>query len=249
MQEEEKEAEAQTEAEKEAVKESSKNFVRVLLRYFRRSSDIKTGVDEEATISGIVRDIEFRGPNLWILALSILIASIGLNTNSTAIIIGAMLISPLMGPILGVGLSVGINDFALLKKSGRNLLNAVAISLLASSLYFFISPLDTAQSELLARTHPTLLDVLIATFGGFAGAIAGSRKDKSNVVPGVAIATALIPPALYCWIWLGYRSVGFPFRGFVPLLHQRSFHRPVYLNHGALFRFSQEDLHGPCKRA
>ncbi len=180
--------------EKKEIKESSKNFLRVVLRYFRKSSDIRSGTDEEATVTGIVRDIEFRGPNLWILALSILIASIGLNTNSTAIIIGAMLISPLMGPILGVGLSIGINDFTLLKKSGRNLFNAVSISIVASTLYFVISPLDTAQSELLARTNPTLLDVLIATFGGFAGIIAGSRREKSNVVPGVAIATALMPP-------------------------------------------------------
>jgi uncharacterized hydrophobic protein (TIGR00271 family) len=189
--------------ERSEMKESSKNFIRVLLRYFRRVTDIKSGTDEDSTIDGIIRDIEFKGPNLWILALSILIASIGLNTNSTAIIIGAMLISPLMGPILGVGLSVGINDFTLLKKSGRNLLNAVGISIVASSLYFFLSPLDDAQSELLARTNPTLLDVLIATFGGFAGIIAGSRKEKSNVVPGVAIATALMPPLCTAGYGLG----------------------------------------------
>ena len=123
-----------------------------------------------------------------------MVASVGLNVNSPAVVIGAMLISPLMGPIMGIGLGVGINDLELIVKALRNLGIAVAISVLTSAAYFWISPLNDAQSELLARTSPTLWDVLIALFGGLAGIVAGSRKEKSNAIPGVAIATALMPP-------------------------------------------------------
>jgi len=150
--------------------------------------------DFTGTVSNIKKDMVFRGPTVWILMFSILIASIGLNVNSTAVIIGAMLISPLMGPIVAIGLSIGTNDFETLKKALKNILIAVVISLLTSTLYFLIVPLKEVQSELLARTQPTILDVLIAIFGGFAGIIAGSRKVKTNVIPGVAIATALMPP-------------------------------------------------------
>ena len=149
---------------------------------------------EETTIKEIERGVEFRGANLWILLFAILIASIGLNVNSTAVIIGAMLISPLMGPIMGIGLGAGINDLELIKKAFRNLGVAVLLSILTSSLYFWLTPLHEAQSELLARTSPTLWDVLIAFFGGLAGIVAGSRKEKTNAIPGVAIATALMPP-------------------------------------------------------
>lgn len=150
--------------------------------------------DYKATIKSIEKGVEFRGVNVWTLIFAIFIASIGLNVNSTAVIIGAMLISPLMGPIMGLGLSVGINDFSLLKKSLRNMSIAVAISILTSSIYFYISPLNEAQSELLSRTTPTIYDVLIALFGGFAGIVAGSTKEKGTVISGVAIATALMPP-------------------------------------------------------
>lgn len=150
--------------------------------------------DEQVIIEGINREVSFKGTNLWTLIFAILIASIGLNVNSTAVIIGAMLISPLMGPIMGIGLSIGIYDFDLLKKSAMNLLVAIAISVTTSSLYFSITPLHEASSELLARTNPSLWDVLIAFFGGLAGIVAGTRKEKSNVIPGVAIATALMPP-------------------------------------------------------
>ncbi|MEQ9168098.1 MAG: DUF389 domain-containing protein [Fulvivirga sp.] len=149
---------------------------------------------DEITIAEITKGVEFKGTNLWILIFAIFIASIGLNVNSTAVIIGAMLISPLMGPIMGIGMGAGINDFDLIKKAIKNLGVAVTISVLTSALYFFITPLHEAQSELLARTTPTLWDVLIASFGGLAGIIAGSRKEKSNAIPGVAIATALMPP-------------------------------------------------------
>ena len=151
--------------------------------------------DESGVIQSISRGIEFRGINLWTLIFAIFIASIGLNVNSTAVIIGAMLISPLMGPIMGIGLGVGINDLILIQRALKNLGLAVFISLLTSTVYFFISPLHIAQSELLARTSPTVWDAFIAFFGGLAGIVAGSRREKvTNVIPGVAIATALMPP-------------------------------------------------------
>lgn len=150
--------------------------------------------DEEDIVESIRKGIEFRGINVWVLVFAIFLASIGLNVNSTAVIIGAMLISPLMGPIMGVGLGLGIFDFDLVKSAAKNLAIMVCISLVASTLYFSISPLSLAQSELLARTKPTIWDVLIATFGGLAGIVAGSSKEKGTVIPGVAIATALMPP-------------------------------------------------------
>ena len=138
--------------------------------------------------------VEMKGSNLWVLIFAIFIASIGLNINSTAVIIGAMLISPLMGPIMGVGYGVGIDDLPLVRKSLKNLSIATLIALMTSAAYFSISPLTTVQSELLARTSPNIWDVLIALFGGLAGIVAVTRKEKSNVIPGVAIATALMPP-------------------------------------------------------
>jgi uncharacterized hydrophobic protein (TIGR00271 family) len=151
--------------------------------------------DEAGVIQSISRGIEFKGINLWTLIFAIFIASIGLNVNSTAVIIGAMLISPLMGPIMGIGLGVGINDLNMIGRALKNLSIAVGISLLTSTAYFLISPLHIAQSELLARTSPTVWDAFIAFFGGLAGIVAGSRREKvTNVIPGVAIATALMPP-------------------------------------------------------
>ncbi|MCB1177666.1 MAG: TIGR00341 family protein, partial [Leptospiraceae bacterium] len=135
-----------------------------------------------------------KGMNLWTLIFAIFIASIGLNTNSTAVIIGAMLISPLMGPIVGAGLGIGIYDFSLVSKSLRNLSIATIVSILTSYIYFLITPLNEIQSELLSRTNPTIYDVLIAFFGGAAGIVANSRRTKGNAIPGVAIATALMPP-------------------------------------------------------
>ena len=170
------------------------HFFSIIRGFLVRELSIKAGTDKAATVEGIKRDITFRGPTAWILAFSILIASIGLNVNSVAVIIGAMLISPLMGPILGVGLSLAINDWQTLGKSLRHFAIAIVLSIFTSAVYFALTPLDYEQSELLSRTRPTILDVLVALFGGFAGIIAGSRKEKSNVVPGVAIATALMPP-------------------------------------------------------
>lgn len=163
-----------------------------VLRYrFNLNED---SASEEEVIENIKKEIEFRGIHLWTLIFAIFIASIGLNVNSTAVIIGAMLISPLMGPIMGIGLGVGIFDFDLVKKAAKNLFIATLIGLCTSCIYFFLSPLRQAQSELLARTSPTIWDVLIALFGGLAGIVASSRKKYNNVIPGVAIATALMPP-------------------------------------------------------
>jgi uncharacterized hydrophobic protein (TIGR00271 family) len=150
--------------------------------------------DENVVIDSITKNSDFVGANLWTLIFAILIASIGLNMNSTAVIIGAMLISPLMGPIMGVGLGIGTNDFELVKKGILNLLTASIIGILVSTIYFWITPINAAQSELLARTTPTVYDVLIAFFGGLTGVVAATRKEKSNAIPGVAIATALMPP-------------------------------------------------------
>lgn len=138
--------------------------------------------------------IPFRGTNLWVLIFAIVIASLGLNMNSTAVIIGAMLISPLMGPIMGMGFSLGIKDPGLLRKAVANYVFATLVGLAASTVYFWVSPISEAHSEILSRTSPTIYDVLIAFFGGLAGIFATSSKLKGNVIPGVAIATALMPP-------------------------------------------------------
>ena len=182
------------------------------LRSFLRSRfDLSADkASEEEVVDNIRKGVEFKGTNLWVLMMSSFLASLGLNGNSTAVIIGAMLISPLMGPIMGMGLSVGINDFELLKRSLRNFGFMVLASIFTSTLYFFISPLSGAQSELLARTTPTTYDVLIAFFGGLAGIVAQSRKDRtSTVIPGVAIATALMPPL--CTAGFGLATLQFKY--------------------------------------
>ncbi|MET0944565.1 MAG: DUF389 domain-containing protein [Flavobacterium sp.] len=150
--------------------------------------------NKKSVIENITGSVSFRGSNIWILACAIIIASVGLNVNSTAVIIGAMLISPLMGPIVGAGFGLGMYDFELLKKSIKNLIIATLVSLATSTLYFYISPFKEAQSELLARTSPNIYDILIAFFGGLVGVIAVTRVEKGNPIPGVAIATALMPP-------------------------------------------------------
>ncbi len=150
--------------------------------------------DKEKTLNTVRNNISFTGSNLWILAGAIIVASVGLNVNSTAVIIGAMLISPLMGPIVGSGFALGIFDFDLLKKSLLNLLIATIVGLIASTIYFYLSPFKEIQSELLSRTSPNIYDVLIAFFGGLVGVIAITRVEKGNPIPGVAIATALMPP-------------------------------------------------------
>jgi len=162
-----------------------------LKKYFNPFPDKE---DERQTIEVITSAVRFRGAQLWVLVFAIFIASLGLNVNSTAVVIGAMLISPLMGPIIGMGLAVGIGDWTLLKSSGMHFLIATVISILTATVYFLLSPFSEVQSELLARTSPTLYDVLIAFFGGAAGFTAIATRGKGNVIPGVAIATALMPP-------------------------------------------------------
>ncbi len=162
-----------------------------MINYFTLSSQL---VPQEEAEASIREDVSFRGTNILILVLAILIASLGLNTNSTAVIIGAMLISPLMGPIIGIGLGVGIHDFNLIKRALRNLAIAAGFSIVASTIYFLISPVSEGHSELLARTSPTIYDVLIGFVGGGAGILAIGSRSKGNVIPGVAIATALMPP-------------------------------------------------------
>ena len=165
------------------------------MRGFLDYLQLHHGEEKKSTVLDNVRkQISFRGANLWILACAIFIASVGLNVNSTAVIIGAMLISPLMGPIVGTGFALGTYDFTLLRKSINNLLIATFVSLLVSTAYFYLSPFKEVQSELLSRTSPTIYDVLIAFFGGLVGVIAITRVEKGNPIPGVAIATALMPP-------------------------------------------------------
>lgn len=178
-----------------AMDSVSKSFFQNIWKKIKEIISLSEHVDVLLASESIKKNIVFRGPNAYILAFAVVIASVGLNVNSIPVIIGAMLISPLMGPIIGLGYGLGVNDTGLLKKAALNLLVMVIISILTSSLYFLLSPLELENpTELLARTNPTIFDVLIAIFGGFAGIIEISRKEKGTVFAGVAIATALMPP-------------------------------------------------------
>lgn len=198
----------------EDIKNGFKNmpYIRFFIRNYLRLQ--KDPEEEALTVEMIRNGVEFKGATLWILIFAIFIASLGLNLNSVAVIIGAMLISPLMGPIMGMGLAVGISDFELLKKSSRSYLVATIFSVITSTIYFALTPLDEAQSELLARTSPTIYDVLIALFGGSAGIIAYSTKEKGNVIPGVAIATALMPPLCTAGFGLATGNMSYFFGAF-----------------------------------
>lgn len=171
-----------------------KSILQEITHFFSHIFDLRQGLDRWGTIESIDLNIELKGSNVWLLISGLFIASIGLDTGSVAVIIGAMLISPLMSPILGIGLGVGINDRKMILRSLFNFTVAVVISLIVSTLYFLLTPLGEATSEILSRTRPTILDVGVAFFGGMAGIVAASRKEKMNAVPGVAIATALLPP-------------------------------------------------------
>ena len=188
-------------------KNSVMHFIRhKVLERFALGADAAT---QEEVNSNIQKGIMIKGSNLWVLIFAIFIASLGLNTNSTAVIIGAMLISPLMGPIIGMGYSMGVYDFALLKESLRNFLIMILVSLVTSAIFFTLPLITSTQSELLARTQPTTYDILIALFGGLAGMVAQTRKERTGtVIPGVAIATALMPPL--CTV--GYGLATFQFR-------------------------------------
>ena len=187
-----------------------KAWFRLFWKKIKEYTQLREDTDYEATVDYISKSVVFRGMNVWILAFAIIVASVGLNVNATAVIIGAMLISPLMGPISGIGFALGILDDDLLRKSLKNLGVMVLISLITSTLYFLVSPLGDAQSELLARTRPTIFDVFIAFFGGLAGIVAISRKSQSiTVISGVAIATALMPPL--CTAGFGLATLQFKY--------------------------------------
>lgn len=186
------------------------NLIYRTQEFLRSFPGKRSDLDTADAAERIKKGIWFRGTNVWILACAIIVASVGLNVNSTAVIIGAMLISPVMGPILGIGLAIGTNDLNLLKLSARNLLVMVLISLSASWLYFLLSPLSLADpTELTARTSPTIYDVLIAFFGGAAGILENSKKERGTVLSGVAIATALMPPL--CTAGFGLATLDFKF--------------------------------------
>ncbi len=164
-------------------------------KYFRELLDIRDDMMSCEEIDAMMlENTAIHGANMWILMLAIFIASIGLNVNSTAVIIGAMLISPLMSGILTMGYSLAVKDLALMRRSLASFGTQVAISLIASTIYFLLTPLQEPTAEMIARTSPTIWDVLIALFGGIAGMIGNTRQKKGNVIPGVAIATALMPP-------------------------------------------------------
>ncbi len=162
--------------------------------FWRRLVDLTEGLDREGAVFSIKNNRRMEGANAWMLMCSIMIASLGLDLNSPAVIIGAMLISPLMSPILGIGLSVATNDYDTLIQSVKQFSVAIGIAIVTSTIYFKLTPLGDPTNEILSRTSPTLLDVLIGFFGGIAGIISVSRKDQTSAIPGVAIATALMPP-------------------------------------------------------
>ncbi len=165
-----------------------------MFRFLRFINLHRGEAEKNEVLDNVVANISFRGSNLWILACAIVVASVGLNVNSPAVVIGAMLISPLMGPIVGAGFGLGVFDFKLLRKSLNNLLVATLVGLIVSATYFFISPFKESQTEILSRTSPNIYDIIIAFFGGLVGVIAITRVEKGNPIPGVAIATALMPP-------------------------------------------------------
>lgn len=187
------------------------NFIQNIIDSFKLLQEKE---DHNVVIEGIEKGVVFKGTNLWILIFAIFIASLGLNVNSTAVIIGAMLISPLMGPIMGLGLSLGINNLTLFRKSAYNYVFATIVGLITSTIFFLVSPINEAHSEILARTQPNIYDVLIAFFGGLAGVFANSSKQKGNVIPGVAIATALMPPLCTAGFGLATGKFSFFFGAF-----------------------------------
>jgi uncharacterized hydrophobic protein (TIGR00271 family) len=186
---------SETDQNREAVRKDARGLLLSLKTFFTNLLDFRADTDRDNTIEAIKMDIPFKGATAWILICSIFVASVGLNANSTAVVIGAMLISPLMGPILGIGLSLAINDIFTLRKSLVNFGVMVLLSVLTAFLFFLVFPLRAESSELLARTQPDIRDVLIAFFGGLALIIARTKKGTiASVIFGVAIATALMPP-------------------------------------------------------
>lgn len=192
---EEEKKEFSVEQSKEDIKKDAQGLLEKIKKFLKELLDFREDTDRDATVEAIKKDIPFKGATAWILVCSIFVASIGLNANSTAVVIGAMLISPLMGPILGIGLSIAINDVDTLRRSLINLGTMIVLSLLTAFLFFYLFPLSEDTSELLGRVKPDIRDVLIAFFGGLALIIARTKKGTiASVIFGVAIATALMPP-------------------------------------------------------
>ncbi len=206
----------------QVVKKEFKEFWQVAIDFIKELFNIRKNSDKEFTRQTILENIPFRGHTAWLLIFSVMIASVGLNANSTPVVIGAMLISPLMGPIMGAGFAIGTNDIDTFKKSAVNFLVMVTLSILTSFVYFKISPLAYESSELLARTSPTFFDVMIAFFGGLAGIVALTKKGFFNVISGVAIATALMPPLCTAGFGLATGNMHF-FSGAMYLLLINSF--------------------------
>ena len=204
------------------VKKEFKEFWQVAIDFIKELFNIRKYTDKEFTRKTILENIPFSGHTAWLLIFSVMIASVGLNANSTPVVIGAMLISPLMGPIMGAGFAIGTNDIDTFKKSGINFLVMVTLSILTSFIYFKISPLAYESNELLARTSPTFFDVMIAFFGGLAGILALTKKGFFNVISGVAIATALMPPLCTAGFGLATGNMSF-FSGAMYLLLINSF--------------------------
>ena len=213
--------------------------------FFTKFKLLEEKEDYVAVINQLEKGVVFRGTNLWVLIFAIFVASLGLNVNSTAVIIGAMLISPLMGPIMGLGLGMGINDVALLKKALYNFLVATGVALATSTLFFTLSPINEAHSEILARTSPNIYDVLIALFGGLAGMLATSSKNKGNVIPGVAIATALMPPLCTAGYGLATFQFQFFFGAFYLFIINTVFIALATFFVVKFLRFPLKDLHNP----
>ncbi|MDD2961961.1 MAG: TIGR00341 family protein [Muribaculaceae bacterium] len=213
--------------------------------YFDISNDLE---DEQVARQSIIDGVSFKGSNIIILIIAIIIASLGLNTNSAAVIIGAMLISPLMGPIMGIGLGVGTYDFDLIKRSFRNVAMAAAFSVLASTIYFLISPVSEGRSELLARTSPTIYDVLIGLFGGGAGIVAVASKQKGNAIPGVAIATALMPPLCTAGYGLATWQLHYFFGAFYLFLINSIFIAFATTLGVKIFKFKQTSFIDPVRK-
>ncbi len=214
--------EALIQEKEKVVKQEFKEFWQVAIDFVKELFNIRKNSDKDFTRQIILENIPFRGHTAWLLIFSVMIASVGLNANSTPVVIGAMLISPLMGPIMGAGFAIGTNDIDTFKKSGINFLVMVTLSILTSFIYFKISPLAYESSELLARTSPTFFDVMIAFFGGLAGIVALTKKGFFNVISGVAIATALMPPLCTAGFGLATGNMHF-FSGAMYLLLINSF--------------------------
>ncbi len=218
----EKKQEIKIAKKEKQVKKEFKEFWEVAIDFIKQLFNIRSYADKDFTRQTILENIPFRGHTAWLLIFSIMVASVGLNANSTPVVIGAMLISPLMGPIMGLGFAIGTNDIETFRKSAINFLVMVSLSILTSFVYFKISPLAYESSELLARTSPTFFDVMIAFFGGLAGIVALTKKGFFNVISGVAIATALMPPLCTAGFGLATGNMHF-FTGAMYLLLINSF--------------------------